>query len=59
MSPGTFIAFQKTENSGVIINTSSTNWCKEGFNGMDNNKVKIITTNMIDLLLNDANVFSD
>ena len=57
--PGTFIVIQKSETSGVIINTSSTNWCKEGFTGVDNSLVETITRNMVDLLLNNTSVFSD
>ena len=57
--PGTFIVIQKSETSGVIINTSSTNWCKEGFTGVDNSLVETITRNMVELLLNNTSVFSD
>ena len=38
---GTFIAYQRTENSGVIVNVSSTDWCN--YNGISknvNNKYK-------------------
>ena len=30
---GTFIGLQKTLTSGVIVNTSSTDWCSEQWNG--------------------------
>ena len=59
LSHGTFIALQKTETTGIIINTATTNWCKEGFNGIDNEKVEIITRNMIDLLMEEQSVFTE
>ena len=55
---GTFIAFKKTETSGSIINTSSTNWCcLKTFEGKDGDKIKIITENCINLLLDDEYLF--
>jgi len=59
LSQGTFIVFQKSETTGIIINTATTNWCKEGFNGIDNEKVEIITRNMIDLLMEEQSVFTE
>ncbi len=56
---GTFMVFQKTPQSGIIINTASTDWCSErGFNGKDGDKIKIITQNMIEKLIENQNVFS-
>lgn len=49
---GTWIAFQKTPRSGIVINCASTNWCAEnGIGGADGSKLQTITKNMIDLLL--------
>ena len=46
---------QKTKESGMIINTGSTDWCGElGIEGKDSKKIKQITLNMIDLLLSDS-----
>lgn len=51
-SVGTWIAFQPSESSGIIINTSSTDWCAEaGMLGEDATIVKQITLNMMNLLL--------
>jgi hypothetical protein len=56
---GTFIALQKTETSGVIVNTASTDWCaKTGLEGKDGDKLKLITINAINLLLENESVFS-
>lgn len=58
INPGvaTWIAFQKTKKSGVVINTASTDWCSH--RGMGSNDVKRITQNMIGKLLRNENVFS-
>lgn len=54
----TFFAFQKQISSGVIINTSSQNWCYEkglGSNHVNSNNINTITKNMINILSrNDA-----
>jgi hypothetical protein len=51
--------FQKKSTSGKIINTATTNWCaKSGIGGKDGAKIKIITRNMIEMLLNGDNIFS-
>jgi len=51
---GTFIAFQKTISSGIIVNTGSTDWCGEnGFGGNNKDEVKQITSNIIYYLLNE------
>lgn len=60
-SNGAFIIMQKTEKSGVVINTGSTDWCKKaGMLGKDSKVIKGITLNMIDLLLekNTDNLFT-
>lgn len=53
----TFIAFKKTKSSGTIINVGSTNWCSSGFTGRDSSKIKKLTFNFIDYLVNDKSVF--
>lgn len=55
---GTFVVFQKTETSGVIINKASTNWCSSGFKLRDRDKIKKLTYNFIDFLLKDKSVFN-
>ncbi len=57
---GTFMVMKKSQTSGTIINGASLNWCSpNGLGGKDAEKLKIITTNMIEKLLNKANVFSN
>lgn len=47
----TFIVFQKTKSSGIIINVCSTNWCSNtGLEGTNGNIIKKITDNCINLL---------
>ncbi len=56
---GTFFAFQKTSTSGKVINTATTDWCApNGIGGKDGDNIKIITRNMINILLNDGDIFS-
>ncbi|MDQ3190537.1 MAG: hypothetical protein M3Q58_03000 [Bacteroidota bacterium] len=56
---GVFIIAQKTKKSGIIINTSSSDWCSsKGIGGKDSLNIRKITSNMINLLLNEQNVFS-
>jgi hypothetical protein len=56
---GTWIAFQKTPSSGIIVNMASRDWCSEVvFNGADEKRIKQITANAIDLLLSKQSVFS-
>lgn len=53
----TWLVFQSTQSSGVVINVASTNWCSN--NGIGSNpQIKIITRNMIEQLMYKANVFS-
>jgi hypothetical protein len=54
-----FIVFQKTKSSGVIINAASMNWCSTGFIQSSSDEIKKITFNCIDFLINDKNVFSE
>jgi hypothetical protein len=56
---GTFIVFRKTETSGVIINTGSTDWCSpRGMGGTGGEKIRMITRNALVRLLNGQPVFS-
>ena len=55
---GTFIVFQKTPTSGIVINAGSNHWCTNYGIGAGDGKVKKITWNMLDILLNDKPVFT-
>lgn len=62
---GTFVIFRKTPFSGTVINVANSNWCAGttgspagGFSGKDSTRIKIITKNMMDLLLSGTTVFS-
>lgn len=56
---GTWIVYQRTETSGIIINGASTNWCsRTGAFGKDGFRVRRVITNMIDLLVNQLSPFS-
>jgi hypothetical protein len=56
----TWIAFQKHESSGRIINISGTDWCAEqGMRKKDHQKIKSITETMIGKLLNKEDIFSN
>lgn len=56
---GTFIVFQKTLESGIIVNTSSTDWCSaNGMGGQSGEIIKQVTLNALTKLLNDEAVFS-
>ena len=49
---GCFVVMQKNQNSGLIVNTGSTDWCRiEGMKGKDSDIIKLITLNSINLLL--------
>lgn len=55
----TWIVFQKTENSGIVINTATTDWCSDkGIGGENGDKIERITLNMISKLLEKQPVFS-
>lgn len=55
----TFIVFQKTPHSGIVINTASSDWCsEENFSGINGMKLQVITSNAMYLLLQKKNVFS-
>jgi hypothetical protein len=53
----TWIVFQSTKSSGIVINTASTNWCADNGIGV-NGDIKKITFNMINKLMLRENVFS-
>ena len=56
---GTFIVFQRSSTSGIIVNTASYDWCSEkGMGGTSADRIKTITTNAIDILLNNKVIFS-
>jgi len=57
----TFIVMQKKASSGIIVNAGTMDWCSpKGMGSQDSgDKIKIITRNAIDKLLQGKNVFSD
>lgn len=56
---GTFIIFQKTKNSGVIINTATMDWCSGyGLGGKDSLLIRQITRNMLEGLMERKDLFS-
>ena len=55
----TWLVFQKSFASGIVINTATTDWCSDkGIGGESSEKIKRITLNMITKLMNKENVFS-
>ena len=55
---GTFIVYQRSKNSGIIVNASSTNWCNA--EGISKSKlIRKITKNMFDLLLSNESLFNE
>ncbi|HTL80166.1 MAG TPA: T9SS type A sorting domain-containing protein [Bacteroidia bacterium] len=64
---GTFIAFRRSPLSGNIINVANSNWCgnvnagssQGGFSSRDSLQIKQITLNMLDLLLANADIYSN
>jgi hypothetical protein len=56
---GTFIVGQKNDQSGIIINAASYDWCSyRGMGGQDGDKIKRITYNAIKKLLRGERIFS-
>lgn len=56
---GTFIVYQRNENSGIIVNCGSTDWCSSnGMGGISGNQIQRITSNAIHKLLNNQEIFS-
>jgi hypothetical protein len=57
---GTFVAVQKFEYSGTVINVGNVQWCSvNGIGGPDSIVIRQITKNMIHLLLSKESIFSD
>lgn len=55
----TWIAYQRTATSGVVMNGASTNWCSlTGVSGPDRIRVRKIILNMIDILVTEQPVFA-
>jgi hypothetical protein len=54
----TWIAFKKSESSGVVVNVASTNWTQNK-GKRDQKLIDKITINMINKLLNKENVFTE
>lgn len=54
---GVFAIFQKSPQSGIIINMGSNTWCSKGFEGKDGEKLRQITTNSIRTLLEGKELF--
>lgn len=56
---GTFIVFRKSASSGIVINAASYDWCStRGMGGQDGDRIKKITQNALNRLLNGQPVFS-
>src|SRR5690606_24700305 len=56
---GSFLIFQKTEDSGVVINTGSMDWCSPyGLGGKDSTTLRTVTDNMIEGLWKNIHLFS-
>jgi len=57
---GTFIVLQKTSTSGIVVNTSSMDWCSEnGMGGTSGTEIKKITLNAIQKLLRGETLFAN
>jgi hypothetical protein len=55
----TWLAYQRTAASGVVMNGASTNWCsRSGSFGEDGFRIRQIILNMFDILVNRQTVFS-
>lgn len=55
----TWMALQRTATSGVVINVASTDWCSpNGVAGSDGERIRQITRNMVDALVNQQSVFA-
>jgi hypothetical protein len=58
-SVGTWIVFQRTATSGVVMNGASTNWCSyHGVQGPDGIRIRRIILNMFDILVNKKSAFT-
>ncbi|MGB7739140.1 MAG: N,N-dimethylformamidase beta subunit family domain-containing protein, partial [Steroidobacteraceae bacterium] len=57
---GTWLVYQRTSSSGIVINGASTNWCSaSALEGKSAAQVKQIILNMIELLLGSEPVFTN
>jgi hypothetical protein len=57
---GTFVVMRKTNTSGIIVNTSSMDWCSEsGMGGTSGAEIKKITLNAIQKLLTGETLFAN
>jgi len=55
----TFIVFQRSPSSGIVINTATTDWCSyNGLGGYSSTAIRKITMNAVTKLLNGSDVFS-
>jgi hypothetical protein len=55
----TFIIYQRSRNTGVIINAATTDWCSaSGMGGASGDVIKKITLNALTKLLNRETVFA-
>jgi hypothetical protein len=55
----TWLVYQRTASSGIVMNGASTNWCsRTGAFGQDGFRVRQIIVNMIDILVNKLPVFT-
>lgn len=56
----TFIVFQKTPFSGIVINGASTDWCStSGMGGKSGDHIKQITYNALNKLMSGLPVFTE
>ncbi|WP_187262739.1 N,N-dimethylformamidase beta subunit family domain-containing protein [Pontibacter beigongshangensis] len=56
----TFILFQKTPASGVVLNTATTDWCgAHGIGGPDSLAIRKITSNVLEAMLSNKNLFTE
>jgi len=56
---GTWIAYQRTATSGVVMNGASTNWCSfTGVFGPDSFRVRRVILNMIEILVTGQSAFA-
>ena len=53
---GGWIEFQHSPTAGRVLNVGATDWANDGFTGPDEQKLKTLTANMIDYLLDERHV---
>jgi len=55
---GTWLVYQRTGTSGVVMNGASTNWCsRTGPFGSDGFRIRAIILNMLEILVNKESAF--